>query len=332
MSIDRPTMEDVASRAGVSRALVSIVFRDVPGASKATRARVLAAATELGFEPDRRASRLGRSRTRMVGVVFAFGGDFHAEVIDGIYACADENGYEVVLSAVTPRRGEAAAVRAVLAERCEGVILIGPQLSSRHIAELAGRVPTVVLLRHLRLATIDAVRTDERAAMTLLVDHLTRLGHQRILHLDGGSAAGAAQRRQAYRAAMARHGLDPQVLAGGLDEDAGARAVDSLLRAAAHDRPTAIAAFNDRCALGALHRLHAGGLQVPVDISLTGFDDIPAAGYHHLELTTIRQDADRLGHQALELLRDRLDDRQDPTPPHLISPRLVIRSTTAPPT
>jgi DNA-binding LacI/PurR family transcriptional regulator len=331
MSIDRPTMEDVASRAGVSRALVSIVFRDVPGASKATRARVLAAATELGFEPDRRASRLGRSRTRMVGVVFAFGGDFHAEVIDGIYACADEHGYEVVLSAVTPRRGEAAAVRAVLAERCEGVILIGPRLSSPHIADLAVRVPTVVLLRHLRLATIDAVRTDEKAAMTLLVDHLVGLGHRRILHLDGGSAAGAAQRRQAYRAAMTRHGLAPHVVAGGLDEDAGARAVDHLLQTAGNNGPTAIAAFNDRCALGALHRLHAGGLQVPRDVSLTGFDDIPAAGYHHLQLTTIRQDADQLGHRALELLRDRLDDVRDPAPPHLVAPSLTIRHTTAPP-
>jgi DNA-binding LacI/PurR family transcriptional regulator len=325
-------MVDVAARAGVSRALVSIVFRDVPGASASTRERVLAAAAELGYEPDRRASRLGRSRTRMVGVVFSFGGDFHAEVIDGIYAAADDHGYEVVLSAATPRRSEAAAIRAVLAERCEGVILIGPQLPTGQIAELAGRLPTVVLLRHLRLTTVDAVRTDEKAGMTLLIDHLTGLGHERILHLDGGPAAGAAQRRQAYQAAMTSHSLTAETLPSGLSEEAGAQAADTLLQRPPSSRPTAIAAFNDRCALGVLHGLRGRSLQVPDGLSLTGFDDIPAAGYRHIDLTTIRQDADQLGHYAIQRLRARLDDNHEPTPPCLVPPSLIIRRTTAPPT
>jgi DNA-binding LacI/PurR family transcriptional regulator len=330
--MDRPTMGDVAVRAGVSRALVSIVFRNVPGASARTRERVMAAAAELGYEPDSRASRLGRSRTRMVGVVFSFGGDFHAEVIDGIYAAADEHGYEVVLSAATARRSESAAIRAVLGERCEGVILIGPQLPTRQIAELAGRIPTVVLLRHVRLNTVDAVRTDEKAGMTLLIDHLTGLGHKRILHLDGGHAAGAAQRRQAYQAAMTTHSLIAETLASGLTEEAGAQAADALLQRIPRSRPTAIAAFNDRCALGVLHRLHGSSLHVPMDLSLAGFDDIPAAGYRHIDLTTVRQDADRLGHRAIQRLRGRLEDGHEPTPTCLIPPRLIIRRTTAAPT
>ena len=328
---NQPTMEDVAARAGVSRALVSIVFRDVPGASDATRRRVLAAASELGYPPDRRASRLGRSRTRMVGVVFAFDGDFHAEVVDGLYAAADEHGYEVVLSATTARRSERAAAAALLAERCEAVVLIGPRLPTREIAELAQRVPTVVLLRHLRLATVDTVRTDERAAMDLLVGHLAGLGHERIVHVDGGSAAGAAQRRQAYRSAMTAHGLEPVVRPGGIGEEAGAEAADHLLDAAVRHRPTAVAAFNDRCALGALHRLRAGGLQVPADLSLSGFDDIPAAAYRHLDLTTVHQDADRLGRLAVDRLRARLDHGRPPAAPMLLTPRLVVRGTTAPP-
>jgi DNA-binding LacI/PurR family transcriptional regulator len=332
MSTGRPTMEDVAARAGVSRALVSIVFRDVPGASEATRARVLAAAAELGYEPDRRASRLGRSRTRMVGVVFTFGGDFHAEVIDGIYAAADQHGYEIVLSAATTRRSEAAAIRAILAERCEGVILIGPQLPTAQIAALATRAPTVVLLRHLRLTTVDVVRTDEKAAMGLLIEHLTGLGHERILHLDGGPAAGAAQRRQGYHAAMTNHGLIPQTLPSGLSEESGARAADTLLQRTPGSRPTAVAAFNDHCALGVLHRLRGSSLHIPDDLSLTGFDDIPAAGYRHIDLTTIRQDADHIGHHAIQRLRDRLDDHQSPALPYLVPPSLIIRRTTAPPT
>jgi len=331
MSLDRPTMEDVAARAGVSRALVSIVFRDAPGASESTRRRVLLSAAELGYQPDRRASRLGRSRTRMIGVVFGLGHDFHAEVIDGIYAAADDHGYEVVLSGVTTRRSEASAVRAVLAERCEGAVLVGPRLPTREIAELAGRVPTVVLLRHLRIRSVDAVRTDEMAGMQQLVDHLAGLGHERILHVDGGSAAGAAQRRQAYRAAMGGRGLEARWVAGGPTEEAGAAAAAMVLDRTTGARPTSIAAFNDRCALGVLHQLLRGGLEVPADVSLTGFDDITAAGFGHIELTTVRQDADRLGRLALERLRHRLEDGRAPLPPFLVPPALVVRRTTAAP-
>ncbi len=323
-------MEDVAARAGVSRALVSIVFRDAPGASADTRSRVRAAADELGYEPDRRASRLGRSRTRMIGVVFAFDGDFHAEVVDGLYTAAEQFGYEIVLSASTRRRSEDDAVRAVLAERCEGAVLIGSRLPTRRIAELAERVPTVVLLRHLRLAGVDTVRTDERAGMELLVDHLAGLGHQRILHLDGGSAPGAAQRRQAYREAMSRRGLIPRLLTGGLDEESGAEAADLIARAGPDERPTAITAFNDRCALGVLHRLRGNGFEIPEDLSLTGFDDIPAAGHRHLQLTTVHQDADQLGRRAIVRLRDRLEQGQDAEPAVPVPARLVIRGTTAP--
>ena len=331
MTPARPTMEDVAARAGVSRALVSIVFREVPGASARTRERVLKAATDLGYEPDRRASRLGRSRTRMIGVVFGFGGDFHAEVVDGIYAAADEHDYEIVLSAATQRRSETVAAQALLAERCEGVILIGPQLAPAQITELAGRIPTVVLLRHLRSSTVDVVRTDEEIGMTLLVDHLKRLGHERILHVDGGRAAGAAQRRQAYTKAMRTYALTPDTIAGGLNEEAGAAGADAILQRVPRAQPTAIAAFNDRCALGVLHALHGSGISVPHDLSLTGFDDIAAAGYNHIDLTTIRQDADQLGSQAIVRLRSRLDDNDDPSPPCLIPPRLTVRRTTAPP-
>lgn len=325
-------MEDVATRVGVSRALVSIVFRDVPGASESTRARVLAAAEELGYQPDRRASRLGRVRTRMIGVVFDLGHDFHAEVIDGLYASADQHGYEIVLNGVTARRSETSAVRAALGERCEGVVLIGPQLRTREIAELAQRVPTVVVLRQVRLREVDVIRTDEHTGVEQLIDHLRGLGHERILHLDGGRAPGAAQRRHAYLKAMTAHGLDPQSSFGGVTEEAGARAANMLLEGSlTADQPTAIAAFNDRCALGVLHRLLSHGVQVPETLSIAGFDDITAAGYEHIGLTTIRQDADRLGGLALDRLRMRLEDNELPSSAGIVPPRLVVRTTTGPP-
>src|SRR3954449_13469743 len=227
MNPDRPTMEDVATRAGVSRALVSIVFRQVPGASESARRRVLTAAEGLGYQPDRRASRLGRSRTRMLGVGVSPGHDFHAEVVDGIYVAAADHGYEVVLSGVSARRTELDAVRAVRAERCEAVVLIGSQLAPRDIAELAGRLPTVSLLRQLRVPAVDVVRTDEVGGLEELVDHLHGLGHERILHLDGGNAPGAAPRRRGYLSAMARWGLETETLLRGVP--AGGRCTHARL-------------------------------------------------------------------------------------------------------
>jgi DNA-binding LacI/PurR family transcriptional regulator len=324
-------MEDVATRAGVSRALVSIVFRQVPGASDSTRRRVLAAADELGYQPDVRASRLGRSRTRMLGVVFALGHDFHAEVVDGIYAAAGVHGYEVVLSAVSPRRSESEAVRAVLAERCEAVVLVGSRLASREIAELARRLPTVSVLRQLRAPAVDIVRTDEAAGLGQLVDHLHALGHERIVYLDGGNAPGAAPRRRAYLSAMERWGLEPESLPGGLSEESGASAADQVVRSPSDRRPTAVAAFNDRCALGLMYTLIRRGVRVPEDMSIAGFDDIAAAGYAHVRLTTVRQDTDRLGQLAVDRLRQRLEGRAAPSPAEVVAPTLIIRETTAPP-
>jgi len=324
-------MEDVAARAGVSRALVSIVFRQVPGASESTRRHVLNAAEELGYQPDRRASRLGRTRTRMLGVVFGLGHDFHAEVVDGIYAAAGDHGYEVVLSGVSARRTELDAVRAVLAERCEAVVLIGSQLAPRDIAELAGRLPTVSVLRQLRVPAVDVVRTDEVAGLEELVDHLHGLGHERILHLDGGKAPGAAPRRRGYLAAMGRWGLEPVSLPGGLTEESGASAADQILARTASHRPTAVAAFNDRCALGLMHALMRCDIHVPEEVSVAGFDDIAAAGYAHVGLTTVRQDTDRLGQQAVDRLRHRLEDGRAPSPTGVVPATLMVRKTTAPP-
>lgn len=331
MSSGRPTMVDVAARAGVSRALVSIVFRDAIGASDETRRRVLAAADEIGYLPDVRASRLGRARTRMLGVVFALGHDFHAELIDGIYAAAGDQGYEVVLSGVSARRSEADAVRAVLAERCEAVALIGSGLASRDIAELAARVPTLSVLRRVRAPSVDVVLTDEAAGLEQLVDHMHALGHERIVHLHGGGAPSAAPRRRAYASAMARRHLEAVPLPGGSTEVEGARAAGWISACPAERRPTAVAAFNDRCALGLMHALIRLGLHVPDGISVAGFDDIAAAGFAHVGLTTVRQDADRLALLVVGRLRLRLEGVGGPLPAAVVAPTLIVRDTTAPP-
>jgi DNA-binding LacI/PurR family transcriptional regulator len=332
MSADRPTMEDVAARAGVSRALVSIVFRGAVGASEGTRERVLAAAADLGYQPDRRASRLGRTRTRMLGVVFGVGHAFHGDLVDSLYAAAAVSDYEVVLSGVTPRRSEEEAVRALLAERCEGIVLVGSALPSPALSELAGRLPTVSVLRDVRAEGVDVVRTDEAEGLRQAVTHLHALGHRHIAHADGGRAPGAAQRRRGYRTAARRLGLPPMpLLPGGLTEEDGARAAGALLSLPPGEGPTAVTAFNDRCALGLVDAVRRAGQRVPEGLSVVGFDDIRAASYAHIALTTIRQDADALGRLAIERAASRLDGGEPPGSPVVVAPALVVRATTGAP-
>jgi DNA-binding LacI/PurR family transcriptional regulator len=325
-------MEDVAAKAGVSRALVSIVFRGVSGASDETRARVMAAARELDYRPDTRASRLGRGRTRTLGVTFAVGHAFHGELIRSLYSEADRAAYEVVLSGVTPDRPDLDAVDTLLAERCEALLLVGSRLPTSVMGTVASRMPVVSLLRPVRNSPVGVVRTDDALGLRLAVGHLRSLGHRRIALLDGGRAAGASERRQGYRSGMrAAPELDELVLPGGLTELDGAVAAETFL-ALGHDRPTAVAAFNDRCALGFVDVVRQAGLRVPDDVSVVGFDDIEQAGYPHVALTTIRQDPALLGAAAVRWVASRLGDAPAETASAdgmLVEPELVIRRTTA---
>ena len=329
MTSRKPTMEDVAARAGVSRALVSIVFRAAPGASSATRERVLAAARELDYHPDTRASRLGRTRTRTLGVVFGVGHTFHGDVIESLYAAADQAGYEIVLSGVTGRRPETTAVQTLLAERCEALVLLGSGLPAGEMNRLAGRLPVVSVLRPVRASGVEVVRTDDADGLRQAVAHLAELGHTRIAHCDGGRAPGAAQRRQGFRTAMRRLVGSAQAvdLPGGLTEEDGAASATAYL-ALRGQRPSAVTAFNDRCALGFIDTVRRAGLRVPDDVSVVGFDDIRQAAYPHISLSTVRQDADRLGALALQRVCARLDDGESQARELVVAPTLVARSST----
>jgi DNA-binding LacI/PurR family transcriptional regulator len=330
----RPTLADVAARAGVSTALVSIVMREAPGASAATRERVLAVADELGYRPDSRARLLRRSRSRLLGVVFGVQHAFHGDLVGGLYTAADRVGYELALSAVTPARDERRAVGSLLQDRCEALVLLGPQAPVAYLAELAAGLPVLVVARAVRHRALDVVRTDDAEGLAQAVDHLAGLGHQRIAHVDGGRAPGAAERRRGYRAALHRHGLDRHALVvpGGLTEGDGAAAARLLLDASldAAVRPTAVTVFNDRCATGVLDVLRGAGVRVPGDMSVVGFDDSRLARLSHVDLTTIAQDAATMTELAVSRAVARLEGTTTGEREQVVAPRLVVRGTTAP--
>lgn len=327
----RVTLADVAARAGVSVPLVSIVMRDAPGASPAKREHVRQVAEELGYRPDSRARMLRRSRSRLIGVVFGVQHAFHGDLVSGLYTAADAAGYELALSAVTPARDEYRAVTSLLHDRCEAMILLGPQLPTSYLGKLVATMPVVVVARAIRHHAVDVVRTDDAAGIGEAVDHLVGLGHRRIAHIDGGRAPGAAERRRGYRVALQRHGLvdTAQILPGGLTEDDGAAAAETLL--ASTSRPTAVTVFNDRCATGVLDVIRRKGLQVPADMSVTGYDDSRLARLSQIALTTIRQDTPTITTAAIGRTIDRLDQAPIDDRELVIAPSLVVRKTTAPP-
>jgi DNA-binding LacI/PurR family transcriptional regulator len=333
--VDRPrtpTMADVAAQAGVSRALVSIVFRDQPGASEATRQRVREAAKSLGYAPDHRARLLSRSRTRLVGVVFGLQQEFHGEVVEALYAAADPHGYEIALSGSAPGREETAAIASLLSYRCEALILVGSSLSSSALADLAVRVPLVVLARRLARPTASVVRTDDVRGGLLATRHLLDLGHLDIAHVDGGRASGSRERRLGYRRAMraAGPGLDERLTVGGLAEEDGARAAETMLaeQRGGQRLPTGVVVFNDRCALGLLTTLRTHGVDVPGAVSVVGYDDSRVARLPWADLTTIRQDTALLASEAVRLAVDAIE-RPGPPCDVVVAPRLIVRGSTA---
>jgi DNA-binding LacI/PurR family transcriptional regulator len=326
----RPTMTDVAERAGVSRALVSIVFRDVPGASEQTRERVRAAAHELGYSPDRRARSLSRRRTRVLGVAFALGHEFHADLLASLYRAATEHDQELALSGTTGDRDEGAAVADLLALRCDAVLLLGSGLPDAALADLAGQVPTVVVARATDGARVDVVRTDDVAGEALAAQHLLDLGHRRLAHVDGGTAAGADERRLGFRQVLESAGIGPvDVEGGGLTEDEGAAAAVRLL--ARDVLPTGVAVFNDQSAAGVMDVLQQAGLRWPEDVSVVGYDDSPIARSRWARLTTVRQDVDALARLAVGRAVERVEDPDLAAREDLVEPSLVVRGSSGPP-
>ncbi len=323
------TMEDVAARAGVSRALVSIVFRGVPGASGENRERVMRAAKELAYRPDQRARMLGRGRSRSIGISFGLHDENHGEVVEAFYQASHQSGYDLILSPNAPTRSEKDAAESLLDYRCEALVLIGPSLTRAELGALASRAPVIVIARALRDTPVDVVRTDDAAGARLAVDHLVHLGHRRIVHVHAGRIAGAAQRRSGYRDAMRDAGLASEVglIAGGRFEDDGWVAADQLLAAGT---ATAVFTYNDQCSVGLIARLRHRGVRVPEDVSVVGFDDTRLARSASLALTTIAQDTDSIARQALDLAIQRAGTVAAPTE-IVVAPRLVVRTTTSAP-
>jgi DNA-binding LacI/PurR family transcriptional regulator len=321
----RVTQADVAARAGVSRALVSLVLRDASNVSDHRRQVVLDAMAELGYRPNAAARHLGR-RTHTIGVVVQ---DLHypffAEVVDGIQSSATEHGLQVLIN--TGLRDpdiERAAIETFLELRMDGIILISPGMPDDRLLDVAGVVPMVLVGRPLDDGAVDSVVTDDRRGGRLATRHLLDLGHRRILNVTADVPNASSIGREAgYREAMAEAGL--------ADAARTVRDGNDVLAAASswpgEPRATALFGHNDFVAVDAWARLVAAGEPAP---AVVGYDNTNFAGLPLLSLTSVDQPRLLMGRTAVEMLTERVAGRTD-SRHEVLSPTLVERRSSHPP-
>ncbi|MEA5456767.1 LacI family DNA-binding transcriptional regulator [Sinomonas sp. JGH33] len=322
------TLDDVAGRAGVSRALVSLALNGSTRVSERSREKILAAVAELGYRPNLNARRLASRRTGTIGVLLT---DLHnpifADVLDGLDEGLGPLRDQILLaSGFNQPSRERTAIESFLALQADAIILLGCQLPVTEIEELANTIPTVVVGRKTRVA--DSLIIDDTMGVRLVMEHLTGLGHTRIAHVDGGRGARAVARRQAYTEFMKDLGLERnvEIYHGDYTEKGGEAGFDQMW---AQSKPTAVFAANDLSAIGVLGRARNQRVEIPAELSVAGFDNTSLAQSSGISLTTVGRPGIDMGHAAAELLTERLEDRSKKASHVLMEPALFVRSTTA---
>lgn len=317
---------DVAKVAGVSHQTVSRVLNDHPSLRDATRQKVLKAMRELNYRPNAAARALSSSRSRMIGILSTSSGEYGpASSVAAVETAARGRGYSVTIAnadGLDPLSvNEAVNHLANLA--AEGLVVVAPQTRVlAALSELSIGIPFVTL----QASGTDPTGTrelDQVVGARLATAHLVALGHTRIGHIAGPPEwLDASQRLAGFQDELAQHGFGADLVAtGDWSAASGYRAATTLL----DQGVTAIFVGNDQMALGALSAATAARLEVPGDISIVGFDDVPEAAFYHPPLTTVRQDLAESGRRAVALLLGESDAAPS------VQPQLIVRASTAPP-
>lgn len=325
------TIRDVARRAQVSIASVSRALNGVDNVSDETRSRVLAAAADLGYVPHAGARSLSLARTNAIGVVLPdVHGEFFSEIVRGMDSEASKRGYLLLLSNMHGASPQPDTVLRAMRGRVDGLLVMAPHLDAETLVRaLPARTPTVLINGPAGLRDYSNLRLDNDAGVDAVIAHLTSLGRRRVVHVGGPeNNVDSRKRAAAFRRAMGRYapGEDIVILPGDFTEEAGDEAIGRLLAQGA--RFDAVFAANDMMAIGALQALRRAGLQIPADVAVAGFDDVPLA--RHLDLTTVRARIADLGVRAIARLVEMLGNGDSEPLQESHSTELVVRGTTDP--
>ncbi len=322
-------MADVARLAGVSHQTVSRVLHDSPHVRGDTRERVLAAIRQLDYRPNSMAQALATGRSKTLGVV-SFDTTLYgpASTLLGIELAAHDAGYAVSVSSLRSlNRGTVlAAIQQLRGQGVDGVAVIAPLRAGVDALRHVRPDFAVVAVEAGPNSSIPVATVDQRAGAAAATRHLLNLGHKTVWHLAGPSDWKEAEERiEGWRSVLKSAGAPiPPLLRGDWTPRSGYEIGQGLLQI---PELTAVLVANDQMALGLLRRLHEAGREVPRDLSVVGFDDIPEAAYFTPPLTTVRQDFAELGRRCLHILLARIESETAPTRV-VVAPELVVRNST----
>lgn len=328
------SLKELAKHLGLSPTTLSWVLNDAPAAGsipQETKDRIIAAAREFNYRPNYLARSLRVQKTNTVGVIVPELSDgYSAMVLNGVEAELSKSGYFYITASHLHREDLLEKMPRLLAERqVEGMIAVDTPIRFRP------SLPVVNVSGHDEVDGVTNVVLNHRHAAELGIGHLYNLGHRRIAVIKGQEfSSDTVIRWDTISVAAAKRGIpiDPklivQLLGDSPSPEVGYSAMKALL--ATGERFTALFAFNDISAIGAIRALDEMGLRVPADVSVLGFDDIYAAAFHNPALTTIRQPLFEMGSIAAKTLLDRLTNGHGEIPREVsVEPTIMVRQSTA---
>jgi LacI family transcriptional regulator len=300
------TIKEVALHAGVSIATVSRVLNNVGPVDADTRERVRKAARELKYVPNATGRSLSRRKTEAIGLLLPdLFGEFFSEVLRGSDQTAQSANYHLVVSSSHNNKKQIRAALTMMRGRVDGLVIMSPDIDAEILKDdLPASLPVVLLNCHVDSNEFDALNVDNKNGARMMTSHLFNHGHTRVAIIKGTERnSDAMERLQGYLNAHREFGVpvdESLQVQGDFSESTGYTAAQQLLTLS--PRPTAIFAANDAMAIGALSALRDAGIQVPGDIALAGFDDVPIASFLTPSLTSVRVRIHDLGVRAIETL------------------------------
>ncbi|MFJ8755832.1 LacI family DNA-binding transcriptional regulator [Streptomyces cyaneofuscatus] len=331
----RPTLEEVAARAGVGRGTASRVINGSPRVSEATREAVEAAVAELGYVPNRAARALAGNRTDAIALVVPepetrfFAEPYFSAIVRGVGAALADTDMQLLLTLAGNDRERRRLAQYLTAHRVDGVLLVAVHADDPlpELLEQLGMPCVISGARHANepLASVDSDNFDGARAA---VEHLINRGRRSVATITGRLEVYGAQRRlDGYRAALAAAGLPPDerlIAPADFTEEGGARAMRELLARRPH--LDAVFAASDVMAAGARQVLREADRRIPEDVALIGFDDSVVARHMHPALTSVRQPIEEMGRRMAQLLLEEIAGRVGEEPPTVVLPtELVVR-------
>jgi DNA-binding LacI/PurR family transcriptional regulator len=321
------TSGDVARRASVSQSAVSRAFTPGASVSEKTRAKILRAASELGYRPNALARAMNSGKSRLIAMLVAYlDNQFYPIVLEQLSRILQAKGYQVLLFMTDPGNQDE-VVQRILQYQVEGIVMASATLSSDLARECAATgIPVVMFNRYVASSPASSVTCDNIEGGRKVADFLVRGGHQRIAFIAGAEDSSTNRDREAgFYKGLAEHGVAAFARAvGGYAFEGARQAARRLLKA--KPRPDAIFVANDHMAFAVMDvARHEFGLRVPRDVSIVGYDDVPEASWAAYDLTTVSQSANKMVETTAQILLQQIEKSQVKRRAAVLPAELVLR-------